>query len=346
MSLAVILDFNLAAWQSLSSPNNESDKVFEHCFQSLAFFLKAHLLMTDRQSVSTDLSSVPSAGNDDDEMHSDLIVLASGIRKTTLIYPSSPESKPSAEDLEQSVYGPVAMFDCCYKQSMSALLQEYDFDNGLLGNPSISQSISKALCYLNAIYRQKKLVSGQHGGGSKILIVSVSKDDPRTYVSLMNSIFSAQKLNIPINVCRLKSAIAVADGDAVFLKQAAYLTGGIYVELDDHEQLMQHLLNYFLVKEQLDSDMSLSSTPLNQQSHLPSIKAHKTQAQQLTQQFSHFKQLRSWLSSDMGRQVDFRAACFCHKRIVDLGFICSVCLAIYCEPFQQCSTCGIKMEKP
>jgi len=25
--------------------------------------------------------------------------------------------------------------------------------------------------------------------------------------------------------------------------------------------------------------------------------------------------------------VDFRAACFCHRRVVDLGFVCSVCLA-------------------
>lgn len=25
--------------------------------------------------------------------------------------------------------------------------------------------------------------------------------------------------------------------------------------------------------------------------------------------------------------VDFRAACFCHKRIVDIGFVCSICLS-------------------
>src|SRR6266478_5035511 len=26
-------------------------------------------------------------------------------------------------------------------------------------------------------------------------------------------------------------------------------------------------------------------------------------------------------------KVDFRAACFCHKNIVDIGFVCSVCLS-------------------
>jgi transcription initiation factor TFIIH subunit 3 len=26
-------------------------------------------------------------------------------------------------------------------------------------------------------------------------------------------------------------------------------------------------------------------------------------------------------------RIDFRAACFCHKTVVDIGFICSVCLS-------------------
>lgn len=25
--------------------------------------------------------------------------------------------------------------------------------------------------------------------------------------------------------------------------------------------------------------------------------------------------------------VDFRAACFCHRRVVDVGFVCSICLS-------------------
>jgi len=25
--------------------------------------------------------------------------------------------------------------------------------------------------------------------------------------------------------------------------------------------------------------------------------------------------------------VDFRAACFCHKNVVDIGFVCSICLS-------------------
>ncbi|KAI0401496.1 TFIIH subunit Tfb4/p34 [Xylaria palmicola] len=40
--------------------------------------------------------------------------------------------------------------------------------------------------------------------------------------------------------------------------------------------------------------------------------------------------------------VDFRAACFCHRRVVDTAFVCSVCLSIFCEVPEgaECLTCG------
>ncbi|KAL6855046.1 RNA polymerase II transcription factor B subunit 4 [Amphichorda felina] len=43
--------------------------------------------------------------------------------------------------------------------------------------------------------------------------------------------------------------------------------------------------------------------------------------------------------------VDFRAACFCHGRVVDTGFICSICLSIFCElpDDATCLTCGTKL---
>lgn len=37
--------------------------------------------------------------------------------------------------------------------------------------------------------------------------------------------------------------------------------------------------------------------------------------------------------------VDFRASCFCHKKTIDMGYVCSVCLSIFCEHSKKCSTC-------
>lgn len=38
--------------------------------------------------------------------------------------------------------------------------------------------------------------------------------------------------------------------------------------------------------------------------------------------------------------VDFRASCFCHKRTIDVGYVCSVCLAIFCKQMPSCLICG------
>lgn len=43
--------------------------------------------------------------------------------------------------------------------------------------------------------------------------------------------------------------------------------------------------------------------------------------------------------------VDFRAACFCHGKVIDKGFVCSICLSIFCEvpDGAECLTCGSKL---
>ncbi|KAI9313810.1 TFIIH subunit Tfb4/p34 [Dichotomocladium elegans] len=51
---------------------------------------------------------------------------------------------------------------------------------------------------------------------------------------------------------------------------------------------------------------------------------------------------RNFLNLPSQDQVDFRAACFCHKKIVDIGYVCSVCLSIYCSWSPVCSTCKTK----
>eukprot|EP01105_Mastigella_eilhardi_P001396 TRINITY_DN1168_c0_g1_i3.p1 TRINITY_DN1168_c0_g1~~TRINITY_DN1168_c0_g1_i3.p1 ORF type:complete len:163 (-),score=40.72 TRINITY_DN1168_c0_g1_i3:18-506(-) len=44
--------------------------------------------------------------------------------------------------------------------------------------------------------------------------------------------------------------------------------------------------------------------------------------------------------------VDYRASCFCHKKKIDSGFVCSVCLSIYCRFSPVCNTCGTKFPLP
>lgn len=39
-------------------------------------------------------------------------------------------------------------------------------------------------------------------------------------------------------------------------------------------------------------------------------------------------------------QVDYRAACFCHQKLIDVGHVCSVCLSVFCSFTPICTTCN------
>ncbi|KAK5577563.1 hypothetical protein RB653_002506 [Dictyostelium firmibasis] len=90
--------------------------------------------------------------------------------------------------------------------------------------------------------------------------------------------------------------------DSTFLQQASHLTSGIYLKPQKQELLSQYLLTTFLLD-------TLSRKSLA----YPTLKS-----------------------------VDYRASCFCHKKIVDIGYVCSVCLSIFCGHSSSCSTCGTK----
>lgn len=75
--------------------------------------------------------------------------------------------------------------------------------------------------------------------------------------------------------------------DSVFLQQACHLTGGVYFRLENVQGLLQTLMVAFLASPSIRSQLRLPSND----------------------------------------DVDFRAACFCHGNVVDVGYVCSVCLS-------------------
>ncbi|KAL9234673.1 hypothetical protein vseg_009517 [Gypsophila vaccaria] len=87
---------------------------------------------------------------------------------------------------------------------------------------------------------------------------------------------------------------------SAFLQQASYITGGVYLK----PQLLDGLFQYL---------SAVFATDLHSRNFIQ-------------------------LPKPVG--VDFRASCFCHKSTIDMGFICSVCLSIFCTDQKKCSTCG------
>lgn len=95
-------------------------------------------------------------------------------------------------------------------------------------------------------------------------------------------------------------ACMVGSRDSAFLQQAAHLTGGLYLRPPRPAALLQYLLTLFL------ADVST----------------------------------RKLLQLPPEQGVNFSASCFCHKKSIDLGFVCSVCLSIFCQEVERCMTCG------
>ncbi|XP_075424470.1 general transcription factor IIH subunit 3 isoform X3 [Ascaphus truei] len=91
----------------------------------------------------------------------------------------------------------------------------------------------------------------------------------------------------------------VLDSDSGLLQQACDITGGIYLKIPQVTSLLQYLLWVFLP----DPDQ------------------------------------RTQLILPPPVHVDYRAACFCHRNLIEIGYVCSVCLSIFCNFSPICTTC-------
>ena len=100
-------------------------------------------------------------------------------------------------------------------------------------------------------------------------------------------------------------ACMIGDVHSGHMQQATYLTGGVYFRALKADALAQYLLTA------CTSDISS----------------------------------RQYLRLPHASGVDFRASCFCHKRPISVGFVCSVCLSIFCERIPTCTTCGTEFQQ-
>ena len=96
------------------------------------------------------------------------------------------------------------------------------------------------------------------------------------------------------------------DHDSGFLQQASDITSGQYLRVTQPAGLLEYLMWVFL----------------------PDQKARKS------------------LEMPPPSHVDYRAACFCHRQLVDVGFVCSVCLSIFCQFTPICQTCQSHFRVP
>jgi len=95
--------------------------------------------------------------------------------------------------------------------------------------------------------------------------------------------------------------------DSILLQQGTHLTGGIYLKPNQPNCILTYLLSVFLCD----------------------------------------KYSRQIFPMPIQSRVNFSASCFCHKKNIQEGHVCSYCLSIYCTIPDQCKTCDmINQQKP
>lgn len=96
----------------------------------------------------------------------------------------------------------------------------------------LAGSIAMALCYIARLERNK--AQGSHLN-TRILLLTGSVECASQYMTYMNVFFTAQKLNIVLDVCALDKSMAL-------LQQGCDITGGQYLRLPQLDGLLQYLL--------------------------------------------------------------------------------------------------------
>ncbi|XP_066153710.1 general transcription factor IIH subunit 3 [Euwallacea fornicatus] len=100
--------------------------------------------------------------------------------------------------------------------------------------------------------------------------------------------------------------VCALDQHLSLLQQGCDITGGLYLKVPQVSALLQFLLWVFLPEPPIREKLVLP----------PPVK------------------------------VDYRAACFCHRELIDIGYVCSVCLSIFCKFSPICTTCHTVFKIP
>jgi transcription initiation factor TFIIH subunit 3 len=292
--LAVVLDTNPHAWAHLSSSLSLSAAL-----ANILVFINAHLASGNANEVA---------------------VIASHSHKATFLYPTPTPPQPQSRngtngDVEMNgveenkpyvaenpnKYRAFALVESAILNNFAKLLDETN-ENHLAATPTtlIGGAISLALSYIN---KSTILHAPTAASAESISVAAMADTDnsmhldriPLTSRILIVSV-SGDLANQYIPVMnsifaaqRKKIPIDILKlaGDTVLLQQASDATGGVYMKPERPEGLLQYLM----------------------MAYLPDATARKS------------------LIIPSAGGVDFRAACFCHRKVVDIGYVCSVCLS-------------------
>ncbi|OIW27239.1 transcription factor Tfb4 [Coniochaeta ligniaria NRRL 30616] len=335
--LTIVVDTNPRAWAALASVLPISRAI-----ANILVFINSHLAFNNANQVA---------------------VIAAHTNRAVWLYPTPPKPPPPpSEDVEMTdqpkpttqtnsanKFPQFAAIESSLIASLRSLVESTDPSD--LSSPTtlISGALTLALTYINktalslspskAAFETSTPMSGSTnrvivpqlsgvvaGIHARILVISVSDSAPEQYIPTMNAVFAASHAGIPIDTLALRGE------NASFLQQAAFITRGAFVRAVDNPQ---GLLMYLMFG--LGSARGTGKDPPAGAGNEKGKPFRPGKGQEMA--------AGDMLVAPAADNVDFRAACFCHRRVIDTGFVCSICLSIFCEVPEggECLTCGTKL---
>jgi transcription initiation factor TFIIH subunit 3 len=225
--LVLIIDCSPMLWRQRNPTSNtvipQTLIDFETAIKSIIFYLNSYALM---------------------HRENRLVVIATHPDKNTVIYPRRNEidnnnNNNNSNNNEEDNFIPILHFLSSIISNAlidiaNTKVEIIDSSTKSLSNSTLSQALSTSLCIIN---RQLKLNPKLQ---PRIVTTQIGKDDSKSYNSVMNSIFSAQKIGVPVD------ALILSKEDSPFLQQACLITNGIYLHPLDQRDILQLLLTHCL----------------------------------------------------------------------------------------------------
>eukprot|EP00890_Picochlorum_soloecismus_P001811 jgi/Picsp_1/2630/NSC_00860-R1_general transcription factor iih subunit 3-like len=172
------------------------------------------------------------------------------------------------------------------------------------GEPNWGSGLLQSLCHIR---KQKQLSNGQHVVDGNRGSLRVEESENSRILSIVTSRDDTSHylsfMNAVFGAQRENvtiDACIMTKNDSSLFQQGCLLSKGFYFKPRMLDMLLQYLLTAYVAE--------------------PSS--------------------RGRLRYPARKGVDFRASCFCHKKPLDIGFVCSVCLSVFCQEYEACLTCG------
>ncbi|XP_061672916.1 general transcription factor IIH subunit 3 isoform X1 [Syngnathoides biaculeatus] len=251
-----------------------------------------------------------------------LAVIASHCKDSHFLYPS-PGGDSAADDACSSGDGKYELLsgaNAVIADRIRNLMSNIEVTGGST-DTMLAGSLAKALCYINRVSKELEGIVFHEYFSFKLSCVIFfhvfflvgQEVKSRILVIKAADDCALQYMNF-MNVIfaaqkqNILIDACVLESDSGLLQQACDITGGLYLKIPQKAALAQYLLWVFLPDAEQRSQLLLPPP------------AH----------------------------VDYRAACFCHRNLIQIGYVCSVCLSIFCNFSPICTTCetAFKMQLP